>query len=232
MLLAVSPLAHMTGDQSSYRPGSVATILSHRGLWALPEDGNSLSAIEASFDLGFGVETDVRDCRGELLVSHDPPVGDELALAAMLESCGRAAAGPLALNIKADGLHAAIGHALALAGDPEYFVFDMSVPDTLSYRRNGLRYFTRQSEYEHQPALYEDAAGVWLDCFESTWFKREVIAGHLSSGKQVCVVSPELHGRDQCADWECWSGWDVFASPDVLLCTDLPVQAADAFARS
>lgn len=210
----------------------MATILSHRGLWASAEHRNSLTAIEASFELGFGVETDVRDCRGELLVSHDPPAGGELAFARLLEARNRARSGPLALNIKADGLQAPIAAALAAAGDPEYFVFDMSIPDTVGYRRAGLRYFTRQSEYEPEPALYDAAGGVWLDCFEGAWFERELIAGHLEASKQVCVVSPELHGRDHRADWEGWSGWDVFSSSDVLLCTDLPVQAADAFARS
>lgn len=216
---------------SGYRQAAVATILSHRGLWEVDEERNSLAAIEASFQLGFGIETDIRDCCGELLVSHDPPSGDELSFALMLDARIRSDAGPLALNVKADGLQAAIAKALMAAANPEYFVFDMSIPDALGYRKAGLRYFTRQSEYEPDPALYDEAAGVWLDSFEGAWFQRELIAGHLAAGKQVCVVSPELHGRDQRADWERWSGWDVFGSPDVLLCTDLPVQAAEAFAR-
>lgn len=207
----------------------MATIVSHRGLWTTPEQRNSLAAIEAAFERGFGLETDIRDCRGQLLISHDPPGGDELTLGDLLAARGREDAGPLALNVKADGLQAAIEVALGAAGDPEYFVFDMSIPDTLGYRRAGLRYFTRQSEYEHEPALYADAAGVWLDCFESAWFERGLIAGHLAADKQVCVVSSELHGRDHRGDWERWSGWDVFDSPDVLLCTDLPIEAAEVF---
>jgi glycerophosphoryl diester phosphodiesterase len=210
----------------------VATIVSHRGLWTTPEQGNSLAAIEAGFEHGFGLETDIRDCRGELLVSHDPPTGDEVTLAQLLTARRRADAGPLALNVKADGLQAAIEAALGAGGDPEYFVFDMSIPDTLGYRRAGLRYFTRQSEYEPEPALYCEAAGVWLDCFETAWFEYELIAGHLAADKQVCVVSPELHGRDHRGDWKRWSGWDVFDSPDVLLCTDRPIEASKAFAAT
>jgi hypothetical protein len=210
----------------------VATIVSHRGLWTTREQRNSLAAIEAGFERGFGLETDIRDCRGELLVSHDPPTGDELTLAELLAARARAEAGPLALNVKADGLQAAIETALSAAGDPEYFVFDMSIPDTLAYRRAGLRYFTRQSEYEPEPALYAEASGVWLDCFETAWFECELIAGHLAADKQVCVVSPELHGREHRRDWERWSAWDVFDSSDVLLCTDLPIQASTVFATA
>lgn len=207
----------------------MATILSHRGLWATPAERNSLAALRAGFALGFGVETDIRDRDGDLVVSHDPPSGGEPSMAEMLQARRQVTAGPLALNVKADGLAPAIAQALADAGDPEYFVFDMSIPDTVGYRRAGLRYFTRQSEYEPQPALYDAAAGVWLDCFERCWFHRELIAGHLDAGKQVCVVSPELHGRDHTSAWANWRDWDVFTSSDVLLCTDFPVQAAAAF---
>jgi glycerophosphoryl diester phosphodiesterase len=198
-------------------------------MWATFQERNSLAAIEAGFEHGFGVETDIRDCCGELVVSHDPPSGGESAFTRMLE-IRSSAAGPLALNIKADGLHEPVAAALATAGEPDYFVFDMSIPDTLSYQRAGLR-FTRQSEYERIPALYDEAAGVWLDGFESAWFDRELIAAHLSSRKQVCIVSPELHGRDQQADWERWSTWDVIGSPDVMICTDLPLEAQEVFAR-
>lgn len=216
-------------ESSSYRHRAVATILCHRGMWTTPHERNSPAAIAAGFEHGFGVETDVRDCRGELLVSHDPPSGDEAPLLRLLET-RHPSAGPVALNVKADGLQAPIAAALVAAGDPEYFVFDMSIPDMLGYRRAGLRYFTRQSEYEPVPALYAEAAGVWLDCFETAWFDRALIAGHLDSGKQVCIVSPELHGRDQAPVWEQWRTWDVLGSPDVLVCTDLPVRAEEAFA--
>lgn len=198
-------------------------------MWTTPGERNSLAAIATSFEHGFGVETDVRDCAGRLVISHDPPSGGEAPLGRLFDAW-HPDAGPLALNVKADGLQAPIAAALADAGDPEYFVFDMSIPDALGYRRAGLRYFTRQSEYEPVPALYETAAGVWLDCFESAWFDRDLVAEHLGSDKQVCIVSPELHGRDQGPAWERWSTWDVLSSPDVLLCTDLPLQAGEAFA--
>ena len=55
-------------------------------------------------------------------------------------------------------------------------------------------------------ALYERAAGVWMDAFESDWFSREVIEKHLAAGKMVAVISPEIHGRDPAAVWKTLRG--------------------------
>jgi hypothetical protein len=131
----------------------------------------------------------------------------------------------LALNIKSDGLAPHLASLLEAHAITNYFAFDMSVPDMLHYARAGLRFYTRHSEYEPQPALYEPAAGVWLDAFDRTWFTRETIAGHLRAGKDVCVVSPELHGREVEAVWQMLEGLSGersfgIASPRLLLCTD------------
>lgn len=207
-------------------------ILSHRGLWTSPPDRNTVKAFRASFDSGFGVETDIRDANGQLVISHNVPQGDEPTFEHVLALQAESMGGPLAINIKADGLAARVAEALSSAGDPEAFCFDMSVPDMLGYREAGLRFFTRHSEYETHPALYADAAGVWLDCFESEWFDAEVLSRHRAAGKQVCIVSPELHGRDHVAAWAQWRQWDTIASPDVLICTDLPLQARQVFQAS
>ena len=48
-------------------------ILSHRGCWNRDSEKNSIKAFEASFSLGFGVETDLRDYNGEIVISHEIP---------------------------------------------------------------------------------------------------------------------------------------------------------------
>jgi glycerophosphoryl diester phosphodiesterase len=82
-------------------------ILAHRGLWADPDDRNSLGALRRALDAGHGHETDVRDRLGELVISHDPPTGTEAlplsSLLAAYRSSGSTAT--LAINIKSDGLH-------------------------------------------------------------------------------------------------------------------------------
>ena len=205
----------------------MATIISHRGCWSSPQQRNSEAALRRSYELGFGAETDVRDHAGTLVIAHDPPRGGEIKLSAVLAAYrASAVSGPLALNVKADGLQQLLADALDSAQVP-YFVFDMSVPDMVAYARASMRYFTRQSEYELVPVLYEDAAGVWVDCFERAWVDEACVAAHLSAGKDVCLVSPELHGRDPAPAWEAWSSWPVLRDPRVIVCTDLPERAAE-----
>jgi glycerophosphoryl diester phosphodiesterase len=208
----------------------VPSLAAHRGLWATPTERNSLSAFCAAFAHGWGVELDVRDYDGSLVVSHDPPSSDALpfgpVVAAYLE---HGCPGCLAVNVKADGLAELLARALRDVGHEHWFAFDMSVPDTLPYARAGLPFFARHSDVEPTPALYEEAQGVWLDDFSGGFIARHRIAEHLAAGKRVAVVSPELHRRDRVAIWEEWRRWDVWGSADVLLCTDEPTSAQEVF---
>src|SRR3546814_1451366 len=80
-------------------------ILAHRGFWNVPEEKNSWTAIERAFASGFGIETDIRDQHGRLVISHDPPSGRCIDFQDVLALHRRhGAPGPMALNVKADGL--------------------------------------------------------------------------------------------------------------------------------
>jgi hypothetical protein len=206
-------------------------VLCHRGLWRSAEEQNTLAALARSFDAELGVETDVRDHHGELVISHDPPNGGAPpTLRALLDARAGGEKLPLALNVKADGLAGLIADALAdRTADDSWFAFDMSVPETIAYRAAGLPFFTRQSDLEPEPALYEDAAGVWVDAFGSDWVTEAVVTRHVEAGKQVALISPELHGRPHEPVWARWARWEVVASPAVLLCTDLPESARRSF---
>jgi glycerophosphoryl diester phosphodiesterase len=204
--------------------------LAHRGLWAVADQRNSLAAFQGAFAHGWGVELDVRDLDGELVISHDPPVAGALPFSEVVD-CYLAAGcpGALAVNVKADGLERMVADALRAVDPERWFAFDMSVPDTLRYVREGLPHFTRHSDVEPAPALYADADGVWLDDFAGGWIAEAAIEDHLAAGKRVAVVSPELHGRDHHDVWNEWRRWAVWSSPDVLLCTDLPTEAEEVF---
>jgi glycerophosphoryl diester phosphodiesterase len=205
-------------------------ILSHRGYWTQASERNTEAAFERSFERGFGTETDVRDWDGRLVISHDPPTGQPLLLEAFFEQYRRFdGEAPLALNIKADGLCKRLQSALAEYGIRNYFVFDMSVPDALQYARRGLPFFTRQSEYEVQPSLYEDAAGVWMDCFEREWMDAAQIERHTRAGKRVCLVSPELHGRPHLPFWRSLVAWEMHRADRLMICTDHPEAAKEYF---
>jgi hypothetical protein len=59
-------------------------IISHRGAWLEASEKNTEIAFRRSFDRGFGVETDVRDCAGELVIAHEMPDGKNVRLEAFL----------------------------------------------------------------------------------------------------------------------------------------------------
>lgn len=200
-------------------------VISHRGYWTSPSEKNSVPAFARSFALGFGTETDVRDSQGELVIAHDMPQGGETTLAAFLHLASRRRL-PLALNIKSGGLaHSVAAHMRGYAG--EWFVFDMSVPDLRAHLAAGNRVFTRLSDLEPHPACLDACAGVWLDTFERQWFGRAMIEGLLNRGKQVCIVSPELHGRDPAPLWA--SLHSLAERPGLMLCTDEPDKARQHF---
>ena len=110
-----------------------------------------------------------------------------------------------------------------------YFLFDMSVPQMIEFREAGLRYFTRQSEVEPEPCMYEDASGIWIDGFWSVdWITEDMLREHISARKEICLVSPELHGKSYIEFWEKLKLWDLKDAP-ILLCTDYPDKAKEFF---
>jgi hypothetical protein len=199
-------------------------IMSHRGYWKEPSEKNQEVAFHRSFHMGFGTETDVRDRAGQLVISHDMPTGDELTLDGLLDIvAGRDL--PMAMNVKADGLAAPLKERMTERGLTRWFTFDMSVPETVVQLRLGLPVFTRSSEYEPKPALYDQAIGVWLDAFVSEWYEESDVAAFLEDGKQVAIVSPELHGRDHLPLWSWLRTSRIVHHPGLMLCTDLPEDA-------
>jgi len=206
-------------------------ILSHRGYWKDISEKNQEIAFKRSFELGFGTETDIRDYKGELVISHDIANASAMALNDLLNLYKTYHKQlPLALNIKADGLHVKLKQALEENEVANYFVFDMSIPDGLGYLNHSLKTFTRQSEYEKEPSFYESAAGVWLDEFHTHWITKEIIAYHVNNTKQLCIVSPDLHRRDYTREWADYKKIEQeLGISHLMLCTDYPEEAKEFF---
>jgi glycerophosphoryl diester phosphodiesterase len=205
-------------------------IISHRGFWTEFHEKNSEVAFKRSFENGFGLETDIRDYKGELVISHDIPEGGCLPFQRLLEiHRDLNSTLLLALNIKSDGLHGAIGELLKKYNVTNYFVFDMSVPDMLGYLKSNLTVFSRHSEYENKPVFFEQANGIWIDAFENEWWGEETIKFHLEAQKSVCIVSPELHHRNFQLTWNKLSSMSIIDDPNLMLCTDYPEHARKFF---
>ena len=53
-------------------------ILCHRGYWKKEADKNTLAAIKDAFESGRGMESDIRDFDGKLVISHNPADKDSV----------------------------------------------------------------------------------------------------------------------------------------------------------
>lgn len=203
-------------------------IVAHRGWWERTDEKNSPRAFERALRAGFGIETDIRDCMGQVVISHDPPASSGLLrlvdFADLYQTTGSSA--PLALNIKSDGLQGCVLNCLTTRGITNYFVFDMAVPDALGYVNRGAPTYTRQSKYEPMPSFYDRASGVWIDCFDGELCSNDVIAGHFRAGKNIALVSPELHNKPHEV---AWRQWKPFAMSRIMICTDFPDRADEYF---
>ena len=204
-------------------------IIAHRGMWNQPEEKNTIPAFERALQNGFGIETDFRDLNGKLVISHNPPGSYAMTAESFFKLCdGYPDAGPHAINIKADGLQYMLAKHIEQWTIDRYFVFDMSVPDTLGYINAKFNTFSRVSEYEGYQNFDGRVNGVWLDAFTEEWYGPQEVKKYSTNGKQLAIVSSELHGRDYQS---LWAMIKTEYTPDmsVLLCTDFPQEAKRYF---
>jgi hypothetical protein len=205
-------------------------IIAHRGFWKTCEEKNSQLAFERAFENGFGVETDFRDCAGQIVISHDIPIGDEMTAEYFLSLYLKfPQAGELALNIKADGLATSFASLIKNIRPKKYFMFDMSVPDMLGYQREKLPFLIRISEFEAESPLLNDSEGIWLDMFNSDWYRMDLINYYLGLRKRVVIVSPELHQREYLSLWTRLHKQCDIHNDLISLCTDYPDRATEYF---
>jgi len=206
-------------------------ILSHRGFWSEKIAPNSRQAFLNSFENGFGVEFDIRDLDGEIVVSHDMPcLKDDIMtfneFLSLYQTHGDNL--KLAVNVKADGMQNSVINLLKKYNVTNYFLFDMSVPDAIAYYKKGLKnIFTRQSDYEDLPSFYSIASGVWMDEFEKEWISKDLIYKNLDSQRDVVIVSPELHKKDNYL--ARWNFYKTLNHEKLFLCTDFPQLALSFF---
>lgn len=209
-------------------------ILSHRGFWLSDAEKNAEAAFVRSFDAGFGTETDFRDLDGTLVIAHDPARRGAMPAADFLRMHrDRDPDLPLALNIKADGLQKLLAPLLEEFAPKAAFVFDMSIPDMLHWLKAGVPVFSRHSDIEPEPLLVDRCAGVWLDAFHSDWWTADTLSRHIDAGRQVCIVSPDLHRRAHLPVWERLAAHPgLVAHSDLMICTDHPDAAKEFFGHA
>jgi hypothetical protein len=204
-------------------------IVAHRGAWKkellVP---NSQEALLAALEAGFSIETDLRDRNGTVVISHDPTTDDSaLTLRVFLDqvfSVTLSGGSILALNIKSDGLNPLMKDELRMLEGISHFFFDMSTPELVKYAKAGQNVGLRRSEFEilaPQLSICSEPSAVWVDGFDSDWWKTSDLLELGSRKRVVVLVSPELHGRDPAQVWKNYAE-EFHNNPNLYICTDYP----------
>lgn len=208
-------------------------IIAHRGLWTKKEQQNTMEALLNAIRLGYGIETDIREHKGNLVISHDIASGKDISLDSFLQRVSQLPnfeEVTIALNVKEDGLEKLLQKLFSLYRLTEnMFFFDMSSASHFSYSKifRPENIATRQSDIEPEPVLYEKSGMVWIDCVTKDWSDMEKIKRHLDNRKKVAFVSPELHKRDYKNFWDLIKRFSK--TDEVMICTDFPEKAREFF---
>ncbi|MBS0208539.1 MAG: hypothetical protein JSS27_06245 [Planctomycetes bacterium] len=141
-----------------------------------------------------GVELDLRDQGGELILQHDPFTDGE-RFADYLKHYRH---GLMILNIKSERIEHRALELLQAHGIENYFFLDSSFPMIRLLSSQGeSRIAMRFSEYEPVESCLAMAGKVdwvWVDCFTTMPFEPDSYA-RLKRHFRFCAVSPELQGR-------------------------------------
>lgn len=156
---------------------------------------NTIAELRAT-DNKYGVEVDIRSEGKKLIMHHDPFVSGE----SFDEWIGAYRHGTLILNVKEEGLEARLIALMASKGIEDYFFLDQSFPFLVKWSKAGEhRCAVRVSEFEAIESALTLASRVdwvWVDCFTQFPLSGADALRLKNAGFKLCLVSPELQGRD------------------------------------
>ncbi len=144
----------------------------------------------------YGVEVDIRSRGSELIVHHDAFAAGE-PFADWLSAYSHRL---LILNVKEEGLEAALLKLMKDRHIEDFFFLDQSFPFLIRTARTGeRRCAVRVSEFESIEtalALADLVDWVWVDCFSRFPLSGDDAMRLQKAGLRLCLVSPQLQGRD------------------------------------
>jgi hypothetical protein len=156
---------------------------------------NTISELQNT-NSAYGIEVDIRSFGDELVIHHDPYVRGEL----FAEWIAHYRHGTLILNVKEEGLEQRLIQLMQTHHIEEYFFLDQSFPFLVKWSRLGEhRCAVRVSEYESITTaltLARKVDWVWVDCFTQLALTQHEAQQLRAAGFKLCLVSPELQGRD------------------------------------
>lgn len=158
---------------------------------------NTLSELK-ELPVVYGVELDLRDdLNGKIYIQHNPfEKGEDFE--AYLKNYHH---GTMILNVKSERIELKILEMLPHYDVKSYFFLDSSFPMIYMLSNQGERNIAlRVSETEGLDTPRNMAGKVdwiWVDCFSKIPIGKKESDELKALGYKLCLVSPELEGRDQ-----------------------------------
>jgi len=146
----------------------------------------------------YGVELDLRDdLNGRIYIQHNPfEAGEDFE-----EYLKHYHHGTMILNIKSERIELKILEMLPRYDIKSYFFLDSSFPMIWLLSKQGEKHIAlRVSEYEGLHTARNMAGKVdwiWIDCFSRIPIGKKEADELKNLGYKLCLVSPELEGRDK-----------------------------------
>jgi hypothetical protein len=144
----------------------------------------------------YGVEMDLH-AFGDRLVVHHEAFTNSLAFEDWLDAYHHRFA---ILNVKEEGIETRVRNLAVQRGIDNFFMLDLSFPALMKMVRSGeSRLAIRVSEFEPVAGALALAGKIdwaWIDVFNGLPLDAAEYASLRGAGYRLCLVSPELHGRE------------------------------------
>jgi hypothetical protein len=145
----------------------------------------------------YGVELDLRDKGDDLILSHDPFTEGEL----FDNYLKHYQHGTMILNIKSERIEHRVLELLHKYNIEDYFFLDSSIPMIYLLSKQGEKKsairFSEIESLESVLLMSSRANWVWVDCFTQLSINHQDYDQLKSAGFKLCLVSPELQGREE-----------------------------------
>jgi hypothetical protein len=145
----------------------------------------------------FGIELDLRDCDGKIILEHDPfnyKNSDEFD-----DYIKHYQHQTLILNVKSERIELEALKILKKYNIKKYFFLDSSFPMIVNLSKSGERNIAlRFSEFEGLDTIRNMAGKVnwvWVDCFSKLPINRDIFIELKKLNYKLCLVSPDLLNR-------------------------------------
>jgi hypothetical protein len=145
----------------------------------------------------YGVEVDIRDYNGRIILSHDPLIDGE-SLEHYLKKYKHKF---IIFNIKSERLEYEVLKLVKQHGIKNYLFLDSSFPmvyNLISIKEKNIA--LRFSEFEPIESVLKLAKKikwVWVDCFKTMPLTPKSYIQLKDSAFKICIVSPELQNQEK-----------------------------------